>query len=68
MNAIDRSIVLRNLRKIAIGDSAYILRAYMAGHAAEIGEALNVNIRMWLYTTGDSDLKNFTLQLIDEAA
>ena len=69
MNAIDRAAVLKNLRKIATGDSAYILRAYMARHCEDIAAALNLPVSgvcAGVRGTADSELNAQVVDLIDE--
>ena len=69
MNAIDRTAVLKNLRKVATGDSAYILRAYMAAYYEDIAAALDLTIPVFtvaLRWTSDSELNAQVVDLIDE--
>lgn len=71
MNTIDRAITIRQWRKVAFGDSSYVLRAYTYGHAADIAEALGwtmATLVMGFRGTADADLKAQVIDICDEVA
>lgn len=71
MDAYERTAIRTALRRVAIGDCAYVLRAYTVARVGEIAEAIGVPER-WLiqYTnsTPDDIIREKFLALCSEPA